>query len=82
MFSRLELNVLLTMNRPLFIESEKFDPNRENIEIYYINLDIFSIGIELFAFNELGYGFSEGHFNLERAVCRNQDGVASSDPRR
>ena len=34
-----------------FIESITLVSNRENIEIYYINLDVFSIGIEFFAFS-------------------------------
>ena len=38
--------------RGRFIESKTLTSNRENIEIYYINLDVFSIGIELLAFNE------------------------------
>mgnify|MGYP000881986250 CR=1 FL=1 len=36
------------------MESKALISNRENIEIYYVNLNVFSIGIELFAFNELG----------------------------
>ena len=47
-----------SMYRGRFIESKTFTSNRENIEIYYINLDVFSIGIELFAFNEPDSGIA------------------------
>ena len=36
-----------------FIESEKLNSNRENIEVYVVNLDVFSIGNQCFTFNEL-----------------------------
>ena len=36
-----------------FIESEKLNSNRENIEVYVVNLDVSSIGNQYFAFNEL-----------------------------
>jgi len=39
--------------RAKFIESEKLNSNRDNIEVYVVNLDVFWIGIELFAFNEM-----------------------------
>ena len=45
-----------------FIESKTLISNRENIEIYYINLDVFSIGIEFFALNELGSGLHNNAF--------------------
>ena len=37
-----------------FIESKTLISNRENIEVYVVNLDVFSIGNQCFAFNEPG----------------------------
>ena len=39
-----------------FIESEKLNSNRENIEVNAVNLDVFSIGYQCFAFNEPASG--------------------------
>ena len=35
-----------------FIEREKFNSNRENIEVHVVNLDVISIGTEYFLYNE------------------------------
>ena len=42
------------VDRVRFIKSEKFNCNREKIDINYKNLDVLSIAIELFVFDELG----------------------------
>ena len=43
-------------SRARFIESEKLNSNRENIEVYGINLDVISIGNQCFAFKEPDFG--------------------------
>ena len=63
-FSRFRLSFL----EGRFIENKTLIFNRENIEIYYINLDVFSIGNQCFAFNEQGSGTDKGStvYNLCR----------------
>ena len=48
---------MLYETRPQFIERKRLNFNRENIEVYVLNLDVFSIGNQCFAFNELSRGF-------------------------
>ena len=41
-----------------FIVREKFDSNREHIDIYVGNVDIFTIPIEFLTTNDLSYGLN------------------------
>ena len=53
LFATKQITYTSRKNRAQKVESKILISNRENIDVYVVNLDVFSIGNRRFAFNEL-----------------------------